>query len=98
MADNQTGSGDDLADLAVWILAAVVIGSVWKAKVRPWLDSTWSSLSSDGGGLSVAGTSWDTTDLVGIGALVLVLGIVIHVLRKKRKSKKAARTRDERER
>lgn len=98
MADNQTGSGDDLADLGVWILAAVVVGAVWKGKVRPWLDSTWASLRSSGGGLSVGGMSWDTTDLVGIGALVLVLGIVIYAVRKKRKRKKAARTRDERER
>lgn len=92
------------AMIAGGIVALLAAGTLWKTKLRPWLDQQWGALR-DGDSMSVLGTTWDTTDLVGLGAFLVVLLVIglwlrgryrLARARSERRKQEKAREREER--
>lgn len=94
----QTEQDREWAEIVGWVLGLLGVAFLWKQKVRPWLDDQWGALQK-GDSASVLGTSWDMADLVGLGALVVVLVVAVTLVRRslraKRAERKAARQQDE---
>src|SRR5690625_7310897 len=68
----QTEQDRELGIVAAWILGLLAVAFLWKQKVRPWMNDQWPALSN-GESASILGVTWDVTDCVGLGALVLVI-------------------------
>lgn len=72
----------------VWPLLAVlgVFGAVklWQAKVRPWIEDTWTQVTAGDAVLTLPGVgALDETDMVGIGVLLaVVLAVVVAAARR----------------
>lgn len=96
MAQSNGQRDDDLAWLILAIFGILAAGAVWKSKVRPWIDDTFTTLSN-GGSITIAGMQWDVTDLVGLGILVAVLVAVFFVVRGKVRIARAKAERRKRE-
>lgn len=92
------------AIIAGGIMALLAVGALWKTRLRPWLDQQWGALQ-DGDSMSALGTTWDTTDLVGLGILLVVLLVIglwlrgryrLARVRAERRKQEKAREREER--
>lgn len=86
----QTEQDREIGIVAAWVLGLLAVAFLWKQKIRPWMNDQWAALS-DGEGASILGMTWDVTDFVGLGALVLVLVVVVTLIRRSFKAKRAER-------
>lgn len=93
----QTETDKEIAEVVGMVAGVAFAAWLWKAKVRPWLDSTWAALGK-GESFTIGSTSWDSTDLVGLGALVLVAVVGYIAVRRRMRRAKARREMRKRER
>lgn len=93
----QTETDKELGEIVGALMGVAALAYLWKAKLRPWLDHTWASLGR-GDTFTIGGTSWDSTDLIGLGAIVLVAVVVFLAARRKMRERAARRAERKRER
>ena len=86
----QTEQDREIGIVAAWILGLLAVAFLWKQKIRPWMNDQWAALSN-GESASILGVTWDLTDFVGLGALVLVLVVAVTLIRRSFKAKRAER-------
>lgn len=86
----QTEQDREWGIVAAWVLGLLAVAFLWKQKVRPWLNEQWGALSK-GESASILGMTWDVTDFVGLGALVLVLVVAVTLIRRSFRAKQAER-------
>lgn len=58
----------------------VALKQLWTSRISPWIETMWGDAAAGSGVAVPLVGSLDRADIVGIGALVLVLGVAIAVL------------------
>lgn len=97
MATNQQSDPNkELTELILVLVGLAAVAALWKAKIRPWLDDTWASLGR-GESFQIGSTSWDTTDLIGLGALAVAVVAAFLIIRSRLRLQRARRERRKRE-